>query len=243
MSTAHGLWIAPEIWQSTDLNLVEKVLLADISALSSNDLVCFKTNETLASDLGVSVSTVKRSLARLIQTGMVEVAPFNGRKRELRTTGRITPLDVGQSEPAQSDPVHTEPGVGQSEPGVGHTEPGGGSHRPARIQSRVQSKIQEKTQHNEVLMPFEDFADIWAEWKEYKRAEHGFKYKTKKTEQTALHQLQKLSNDDRETARQIIAQSIANGWKGLFEFRGKTDRAITGADRDELAEYIRGGSI
>jgi len=38
-----------------------------------------------------------------------------------------------------------------------------------------------------------------------------------------LKELGKLSNQDEETAIKIIGQSIANGWKGLFELKENTN--------------------
>lgn len=74
----------------------------------------------------------------------------------------------------------------------------------------------------DIILPFdsEEFAAAWSEWKEYRRAEHRFQYRSAKTEQTALHNLQKISNNGENNAIAIIGQSIANGWKGLFELRG-----------------------
>lgn len=59
--------------------------------------------------------------------------------------------------------------------------------------------------------------DLWKEWIEYKTIQYKDQYKTIKSEQTAIDNLQKLCRGDTETARLIIDQSIANLWKGLFE--------------------------
>lgn len=60
---------------------------------------------------------------------------------------------------------------------------------------------------------------LWAEWIEYKKLQHKESYKTTKSEQTALNNLQKLCRGDTETARHIIEQSIGNLWRGLFELK------------------------
>jgi hypothetical protein len=70
-------------------------------------------------------------------------------------------------------------------------------------------------------MPFdsERFSQTWEVWKEYKRVEKRFRYKSPVSEQEALSKIQKLSNHDEQTAIEIIQQSIANGWAGFFPLR------------------------
>ena len=72
--------------------------------------------------------------------------------------------------------------------------------------------------------PFSDsFLSIWDRWKEYKREEYNFKYKSVKTENTALEGLLSKSNGDEETAIKIIHQSISNGWKGFFGLKNNNN--------------------
>lgn len=67
--------------------------------------------------------------------------------------------------------------------------------------------------------PFGKNFQYWDGWKRYKLEEHREKYKSPKTEMAAMDHLFKLAHGDPETARQIIEQSIANRWKGLFELK------------------------
>jgi len=61
--------------------------------------------------------------------------------------------------------------------------------------------------------------NLWKEWIDYKKLQHKDQYKTTKSEQTAINNLQKLCRGDTETARQIIEQSIANLYRGLFALK------------------------
>lgn len=63
------------------------------------------------------------------------------------------------------------------------------------------------------------FRHEWIEWKNYKKEEHSFKFKSPKSEQAALTQLKNLSNGDVVVAVKIIEQSMSNGWKGLFALK------------------------
>jgi len=65
----------------------------------------------------------------------------------------------------------------------------------------------------------QEFIKIWNEWTEYKKDQFGFRYKNPKSEQRALDNLYKISNQDLDTAKAIIIRSIVNGWKGLFQLQ------------------------
>jgi hypothetical protein len=78
----------------------------------------------------------------------------------------------------------------------------------------------------EVVWPFnsDQFMDAWKEW-EADRRERRIKAYTTRGLQTALHELQTMSNNDERTAIRIIGQSIAKGWQGLFPIRNERQPA------------------
>lgn len=88
--------------------------------------------------------------------------------------------------------------------------------------------------------PFsEKFLIEWGRWKDYKRDEHGFKYKTPMSEQAAMNDLVKISKGDEVAATQIIRQSIANGWKGLFGLKNQSNGTTTGIRDSVQAEATK----
>lgn len=71
-----------------------------------------------------------------------------------------------------------------------------------------------------VEIPFTDlFKKQWAEWKDYKKKEFRFNYRSSQSEQSALNDIIKKSGNNEEIAIKIIEQSKANGWKGFFELK------------------------
>jgi len=74
----------------------------------------------------------------------------------------------------------------------------------------------------------DSFLEIWQIWKKYKKGQFNFTYKADATEQAALTKLKKLAVDE-ITASKIINESIANGWKGFFSDKSKSN----GQTRDE----------
>jgi len=75
----------------------------------------------------------------------------------------------------------------------------------------------------EIVSPFqsENFIQQWQIWKQYKKEQHKFTYKSEASEQAALTQLQKMATNQERKAIEIIHHTMANGWKGFVE--PKTD--------------------
>lgn len=224
-----GVWVPAFIWLDAGLTANEKVLFADIDSFTARDLEYFKANETIATELGCSVSSVKRGIAKLLSMGYVERLAFDGRRRAMRST--IDPADRSKE---TGSTLKWSRQAAQNEP----------ADRPKRTKSKTKKETKKESKE-EVVMPWLGFDGIWGDWRDYKKSEHGFKFKSAASEQTALHNLQRISNDNIETARTIIQQSIANGWKGLFPLKGNQQpKAITGAaDRAKFEAYLRTGSI
>ena len=85
----------------------------------------------------------------------------------------------------------------------------------------------------------ESLIDIaWLKWKEFKKAEFNFKYKSEISENAAKMELIKLSDNKEEIAISIIEQSIANGWKGLFKLKNNGTKKGDGATNAELAAIV-----
>jgi DNA-binding MarR family transcriptional regulator len=233
--TDKGLWIPPAIWCKGELSLAEKAILATVHSFAANDREFYQTNATIAKDLAVSESTVKRAIQNLTTTGCITSVAFDGRKRRIELTLQVQNELAGGSKRTTSKVKKTQQ--------TGQNEPAGRSKRPTKNNTTTNSKNKPKKGGKvELLMPFEDFENIWQEWRDYKWEQHRFKYKSQKSEQAALHYLQKLSRHDKQTAIEIIGFSIANGYKGLFEPRGNSNKA-TQPSADQFTEYIRNGNL
>jgi len=69
----------------------------------------------------------------------------------------------------------------------------------------------------------EDAIEIWTIWITYKKEQHKDIYASKSSMQTALNQLCKLSKGNSKIANEIVNNSIANLYKGLFELKTTTN--------------------
>lgn len=82
-----------------------------------------------------------------------------------------------------------------------------------------------KDDNAKLEMPFtsENFIKYWALWKDYKKKEYNFKFKSIASEQAALNKLVKLSEGYELTAIKIIEESLANNWKGFFKLKNENN--------------------
>ena len=213
-----GVWIAAEIWLDKDLTLVEKALLAEIDSFTGNGRSFMKSNDTIQDEYGISRNTIGRSLRKLADRGFVEVT-FNGRVRCVTTRAGSIPKMGRQS---------TQNGEAAS--------PNDTSTNTSK--RTTYNTLKEKG----VVLPFDskEFADAWDVWLTERR-ERGTKKYTQRGEQAALHKLQKDSQGDEATAIQMIQESIANSWQGIFPLKNqKNETKRSGpSDGSLLAEHLR----
>jgi len=188
-----GVWIPKEIYQDRELNPTEKLILSDIATLGEY----FKSNETIAIEVGVSQCTVSRSIKKLDELSYIKTQ-YDGRTRLIKLRSTLIKMI---KQPYQIDKADLS----------------------NCVDSIQDSKQLSKHISKGVIYPFQEkeFLDTWKIWIE-ERAANKYKKYTERAEQGALHKLQKISNHDYKTAITIINESISNGWRGLFALKGKS---------------------
>ena len=107
-----------------------------------------------------------------------------------------------------------------------------------------ESKVNKSIVTAEPLVFFStDWELLWKGWAEYKQTEHRDGYKSAKTEQVAINKLVEMSGGDLTKAQEIVKQSIANRWKGLFTIKQngnvttKSNLEIYAERRAELLDW------
>ena len=109
-----------------------------------------------------------------------------------------------------------------------------------------ESKVKDIKEIKEIIeLPFvsNEFEKMWVSWKDYKKKQFRFTYRTNQSELATLQELTKLSNGQEDIAIKIILQSMANGWKGLFNLKedakGTTNntRKLTKGEQFNLDAY------
>ena len=188
----EGIWIPMEILGLTQLTMVERYILADITHFHDNGKVYFKTNTTLAEECKSSTASITRAISNLVKSSHIKI-------QQSSPVRKLVPNQIDEP-PNQID-----------------------EHK-SKVKSKRKSKIKSKIKI-EVVSPFQEkeFLDTWDIWKE-ERISNGSKKYTPRGEQGALHELQKISNNDYTTAIEIINRSILQGWRGLFKLKKDKQR-------------------
>ena len=75
------------------------------------------------------------------------------------------------------------------------------------------------------------------DWLEYKKSRNEA-YKAQCSIRAAFNKLQKLSGDDPDIAKEIINESMANGWKGMFAVKTEVKKSKAGRSLDNARKYI-----
>ena len=218
-----GVWIPIEIWELSELTLLERYILSDISSFHSSNKTYFKTNNKLAEECKVSRSSITRAISNLVLTDHIKIKQSSPVRKLVPTQIDAPPSQI-DSPPTQIDAPPTQIDA----------------HINKVISKRISKEINTITK--EVVFPFTEklFIEAWEVWIQ-ERKEKKLKNYTQRGEQSALHNLQKISGDDWKTAIQIINNSITHGWQGLFALKEqKTNRPKL--DAQEAARWANSRS-
>lgn len=230
-----------EIWNLSELHPNERVLLAEVASFEQNGRECFMSNEHVAEFLHVAESTARRYLKTLIDGGYVIRSGDRYARRLLKNEQTNAQKRADECSKLSKRTLKNEQTSAQNR---AHTN----------TVYKTTTKRTTKSTHSraEVVLPFQTdkFREAWAEWLEYKRTDHRFKYKTAQTEQRAL---MTLANEHPTESRAIeaIHTAIANGWKGIVFGASKSRRtrtsgkaALEGSELgDQLRELAETGNI
>lgn len=86
----------------------------------------------------------------------------------------------------------------------------------------------------------DEFVQAWVTWKQYKKEEHKFRYKSDISEKAALKKLRSISGDNESVAILIIEHAIGNGWKGFFAINNKSNTSSApGSSWEDAAKNLK----
>lgn len=248
-----GIWIPDEVW-ALDLPPLHRVFLARLMSLSKKDGASWAGDDFLAESLKCTPQHVRKMRKQLEESGHIVTEGYGHNRRlcvELApTVAKVAPTGTSNHRRKQPEAQKLQPEAQKLQPQL-RQEATTVAESIEEKRSSVEIVKKERAKKIEIVMPWpsDEFAQAWADWKEYKRAEKGFKFKSPKTEQTALHKLQNDAERNERLAIFAIATSISNGWSGIF-INAKLKREFqnqqpAGGDvtADEFAEYLRTGAI
>ncbi len=74
-----GVWLCAAVYESRELSPVEKLLLAEIDALTTDAKACYASNAHFSNRLGITVTRVDHLLGKLTRLGYIVQVSFDGR--------------------------------------------------------------------------------------------------------------------------------------------------------------------
>ena len=222
----YGL-VPNHILYDKSLTPSEKLVYADISARSNHKRCMWASNTTIADDLGFSPHYVSKTINKYKMLGEFRIE-YTGQGGSVR---HVYPNSQELRGNSQELPPYS--------PGI---TPPNSQELPKDIKNKNINEEYKNPLHpprgKSGFKPSLDFINE-EEWKEVYQLWVNNK-KGKFTKQIGVEKgyshLLKLSNNDLSTAREIIDNSLANNWQGLFSAKsspGKADKPI----------YRHGGSI
>ncbi len=222
----EGIWIPMEILGLTQLTMVERYILADITHFHDNGKVYFKTNTTLAEECKSSRASITRAISNLVKSSHIKIQQSSPVRKLLPTQIEEPPTQI------EEPPTQIEEPPTQIEQPPTQIE-----QQKSKVKSKVKSKIKSKIKKG-VIYPFQEkeFLDTWKIWIE-ERADNNYKKYSERAEQGALHKLQKISNHDNKTANAIINESISNGWRGLFALKRDKQQGLPDLSMEEAIRW------
>ena len=160
---------------------------------------------------GVSKDTARNFLTLLEKDGMILHESLGKTTRLTVCNYDLYQDDLHDSPPMSLQESHRSP---TDEPPIAHTN----NKDKKEKNDKNDKKNTRGAGINSWDLSYMDEAikPVFFEWLEYKKASFKFSYKTERSLEAAYNELVKLSGGDPNTARQIINNSMAKGWKGMF---------------------------
>lgn len=239
-----GVFIPAHIWTCTELTPAEKMLLAEIAALSTRTGWCDASREHFAEWLQCDITNISHYTAKLEKLGFLTIKRQLGYRSKMQVVADRFYIDEGVN------PIHG--GSESHSRGVVNPIHGGGESHSPEIKEKIKVEIKDKKERakrasspekkfhqkplkerlNEVsiyakeknapaaffaLIESPDFATLWEEYMEHRK-----KYKAKafiepRTEFAAIMKLFTFASFKMDVARKVVERSFDNGWQGFFE--------------------------
>ena len=220
-----GVWIPIEVWELFELSLLERYILSDVMSFYKHKRQYFKTNKKLSKECNCSTASITRAITNLIRLDLISL-------NQISPVRKIVPNQFDEA-PNQFDeaPNQIDEAPNQFDEAPNQFD----EHISKRISKR-RSKVISKIIKGDITYPFQEieFIEAWKVWI-LERKEKKLRNYTYRGEQSALHNLQKISGGDFPKAIKIINNSITHGWQGLFKLKNDEQRIKTIDAKSALA--------
>ncbi|WP_418450897.1 hypothetical protein [Alistipes sp.] len=163
--------------------------------------------EATRSDSGAARSGIRSTQTDIRRARAGNRAPQPGNPAACTAGMTVRSAGAGRESVAQADrePTQADWEPTQAAPAVGVAEV------PTKRRRRLRAEL-------DLSFVGQDFLTPFGEWLAYKRG-RGNGYRTQASLEACYERLLRLSDGDPARAREVVRQSIANNWSGIFELR------------------------
>lgn len=202
-----------EVRYDKELKPIEKLLYAEITALSNKEGYCYASNKYFADIIGVVNETVSRQITKLINKGYVKrKLIYNENSKEIKErrlypmTNLSIPIDENVNTPIDENVKDNNISVNTI-------------HKEEIYKEEKSDKLKFNLT-NQAIDDVKEFAKVINEWCDYKKTRRSM-YKTQIGFEKFVKQLIKYSGGEFERAQEIVDISIANNYQGIFPLKGR----------------------
>lgn len=225
-----GVWIPRDIWLSSDLTMLEKVLFTEISSLDNEEFGhCTASNGYFAEFCNCGTATITRAISHLKELGLIEELPYNGRNRALRVIKMISQTNQNDySDKSKRLAININSNIENNKTiskEIVADAPTESSHRKSLVTPKTSPLVKPKKKNLydsciEAIEEFTEDEEIRDKLKEYLsvRLERKDKPFGIKTFQSTLKKLRTLT-DKKTEALQIIQYSIDGQYGTFYELK------------------------
>lgn len=213
-NTHKGYSICLNKWALDKSIKNELGLLLIISSLTAKSGICFASNGYFAELFQIDEVTVSRKIKKIENKGYIEIAYLKRGAEILKREIRLTEMLTDDKQKSQST---INKNVKDNITSINITSI-----------NKIERKL--KFSYDSDL-----FIKNWNRWLNY-RKDKKKKYVNFDSEQSALKKLEKISENEND-AIQIINESIAQGWVGLFPLAKKTEKIIVNQVKVKTNEF------
>lgn len=231
-----GVWIPREIWLNKELTALDKFIYTEVDSLDMGD-GCYASNKYLAEFCGCSERKVSDAVTKLKNLGLITVDDFDGRHRIIRvakSSMQSSKICEADSQNLQSSNIENNTentiSINTNSSGLHNTFSFGvkqSAPKKDNLYQKCQAVINEFT--NDTIL--QSFLTEFLKRCLANSKESGIPFYTN-TFKGKLNKLKALS-DDNYAQRDIVKQTLDNGWNAFYELKKQSN----GAYNDVASEF------
>ena len=220
-----GVWIPKDIWLNTELNALDKIIYTEIDSLDNED-GCWASNLDLAEFCGCSESKISKTIAKLKNLGLITVENFDGRHRIMRVvnfTKQTSKIYYADEQNLLSNNIAISKEVENT---ISINTNSIENLQKFTFGKTKQNKPKKENLYSKCVALINEFTDdaiLQSYLTEFLQRclanskESGTPFYTN-TFRGKLNKLKTLS-DDNYVQRDIVMQTLNNGWNGFYELK------------------------